>query len=421
MLARFISSHRLIPVACTAALLAGAATATAASGPTTERVSVKSNGDQAKRESRGPSVSGTGRFVAFTSVDRQLTGPDTNGWIDVYVRDRAAGTTKRVSLSSGGKQPNDQSDWPSISSDGRYVAFESKASNLARGDRGHGWDVFVRDLKQNTTTLVSIQRRGAHGGTEPSISADGRSVAFVGASGGIFVRRLTTHRTERVTSGATPSLSGDGRIVAFTMYEEFKTPIPSSGTDVFVRDLKTRRTEQVSVSPHPKQTAGFSAAPEISADGRFVAFTSVVDLITGDRNGTAGVYRRDLTKHTTQRVSVSSNGEKGDNGGFTTAISANGRFVAFDSYATNLVPDDTNQAEDVFVRDVVSGTTTRVSVTASGEQTTSASGELYETTSENAAISGDGRFVAFQSRATNLVEGDTNGVLDVFIRGPLQP
>jgi Tol biopolymer transport system component len=366
--------------------------------------------------------------VAFASWSRRLVARDTNGQMDVFVRDTRTGTTKRVSLTSRGRQANGRSEFASISGDGRFVAFESRASNLASGDHDSDWDVFLRDLKRNTTKLVSIRPGDNHRGAAPSISADGSSVAFQGLNGYIYVRNLRTRKTEQVPTptigdralgSGTPSLSGDGGLVAFTTYEEFSTPIPRSGTDVFVRDLKTGTTEKVSVSPHPEETDGFSDSPRISANGRFVAFASAADPITGVVSD-GGEYRRDLEKHTTERISVSSSGEIGNNFARATAISANGRFVAFSSYATNLVPGDTNDAPDVFLRDVATSTTSRVSVSDSGEQGTFAGGAPYEAASGDPALSGDARFVGFQSHASNLVEGDTNNVIDIFVRGPLQ-
>jgi Tol biopolymer transport system component len=403
-------------------LLGGAAVATAgSSGPHTERVSVSSKGGQAARESRGPSLSGTGRFVAFASWDPDLVGGDSNGQMDVFVRDRATGKTRRVSLTSRGRQAKGRSNYATISGDGRFVAFQSQARNLARGDKDRDWDVYVRDLKRKTTTLASVQPGRKHGGSAPFISADGRSVAFEGRAGEIFVRNLRTQKTERVPApraggqvyglGRTPVLSGDGRLVAFAAFRDFDKPIPRGGSDVFVRDLKTHQTELVSTSPQPQLTEGYSDRPCISADGRFVAFVSGVDLVAGDPNGEGGLFRRDLQKHNTMRVAD----------GVPCAMSATGRFIAFASYSTNLVPDDTNEALDVFVRDFRSGTTTRVSVSDSGEQTTSTSGSSYTANSESPAISGDGRFAGFQSRAANLVEGDTNDMMDVFVRGPLRP
>ena len=411
------------------ALLALGGTATAGtSAARTERVSVSSKGAQVKRESNGASLSHSGRFVTFSSADRRLVPGDSNRRSDVFLRDRARHKTVRVSLSATGKQGNGRSQWGSISGDGRFVAFESRSTNLAPGDRDTGWDVFVRDVKRNTTTLVSIQPGGRHGGRAPSISADGRTVAFEGATaetgttGELFVRNLTTRTTERVPapevdghaygSGYGPSLSGDGRQVAFTSGSDFTDPIPRGGSDVFVRNLETHETEWVSTSPQPRQTQGYSATAKISANGRFVAFVSGADLVAGNPNGGGGLFRRDLENHTTERI--------GDDG-FSLAISANGRFVAFGSYRTHLVPGDTNEAQDVFVSDVAKRTTTRVSVSDSGQQGTTANGKPYSAQSDGPAISGDGRFAGFQSLATNLVAGDTNDVKDVFVRGPLRP
>jgi Tol biopolymer transport system component len=428
MLSRFNApATRAFAFVCVAVLLALAAAAIAAPAPTrTVRVSVSSSGAQTHRDSSLASLSHTGRFVAFKSNDEELVPGDTNGWADVFVHDLKTRKTKRVSLSSTGRQGNQRSSEPSISSNGRYVAFRSRASNLARRDRNKGWDVFVRDLKRNKTTLASILPGGKHGGSDAVISADGRSVAFraydkIGATGDLFVRHLKTHKTERVTVSQTggkpdagsvrPSISGDGRLIAFNSYASNLVPDDTnSEQDVFVRDLKTRVTRRIRGGSRGGGSLG------ISADGRFVVFGTGLDLVGGDPDK-GGIFRHDLEQHTSEQIELSSSGEEQNAPNSAFAISAHANFLVFSSYASNLVPDDTNESSnglgrDIFVRDIANRTTTRVSVTTAGKQANAGS--------DGPAISGDGRFAGFESEATNL-GGDTNRRLDVFVRGPLRP
>jgi Tol biopolymer transport system component len=172
------------------------------------------------------------------------------------------------------------------------------------------------------------------------------------------------------------------------------------------------KTTRVSISSAEGQGNSDSYDPSISADGRYVAFYSVAsDLVAGDTNGTPDVFVRDRQAGTTKRVSISSTGTVGNGDSLDPSISADGRYVAFFSYASDLIADDTNAGSDVFVRDRQAGTTRRVSISSTGTQGNGASDSL--------SISADGRYVAFQSDATNLVANDTNGAWDVFVRGPL--
>src|SRR5439155_1129649 len=186
-------------------------------------------------------------------------------------------------------------------------------------------------------------------------------------------------------------------------------------SDAFVYDRVTGTTERVSVSSAGAEANGTSFAPAISADGRFVAFPSeATNLVPGDTNGATDVLVRDRRTGTTERVSVSSAGAEANGTSFTPAISADGRLVAFASEADDLVIGDTNQAFDVFVHDGMTGTTERVSVDSTGAQANAASIEHF-----CPALSADGRFVAFESDATNLVPVDTNAATDVFVRDRL--
>ncbi len=412
---------------------------------TTSRVSVSSTGAQANAGSESPAVSADGRFVAFASYASNLVPGDTDGLVDVFVRDQWTGATARVSVSSTGAQPDGVSSLDTaMSPGGRFVAFVSQASNLVPGDTNGLADVFVRDRWTSTTSRVSVSSTGAQGiggdSSHPAFSAGGRFVAFSsdasnlvpGDTNGIpdvFLRDRRTGTTRRVSVSSAgvqadglgsfaPSLSGNGRFVAFSSDASNLVPGDTNGiSDVFVRDRWSGTTTRVSVGPGGGQANGeASLDPVLSADGRFVAFVSdASNLVPGDTNGSLDVFVRDRRSGTTRRVSVSSTGAQANGfGSFAPGLSADGRFVAFVSDASNLVPGDTNGISDAFVRDRWTGTTRRVSVSSTGAQTNGFGS--FGSNSVAPAISADGRSVAFASDAANLVGGDTNESLDVFVR-----
>ena len=272
-----------------------------------------------------PSISADGRFVAFAAWARNLAPGDTNGFGDVFVHDRGTGTTERLSADRTGTEANDTIHQPAISGDGHVVAFVSAATNLVPGDTNGQADVFVHDRPSGTTERVSVNSDGAEG--------DGSS--------------------ER------PTLSADGRYVAFSSSATNLVPGDTNGqSDVFVHDRQTRLTERVSVDSAGIQGNAASVvgpndhgAP-LSADGRFVAFTSAAtNLVPGDTNGQSDVFVHDRQTRLTERVSVDSAGTEGNGDSRGASLSADGRFVAFASDANNLVPWDTNSVTDVFVRD----------------------------------------------------------------------
>jgi Tol biopolymer transport system component len=326
--------------------------------------------------SYSPFISADGRYVTFDSDAAGLVAGDTNGATDIFVRDRQTGTTTLASKSSAGVQGDGGSYNPSVSSDGRYVAFSSAATNLVAGDTNGKWDVFVRDRQTGTTWLVSKSSAGVEGNEysqNPFISADGRYVTF--------------------ESAATNLVAGD----------------TNGKTDIFVRDRQTGTTTLVSRDSAGVEGDGVSEYPVISPDGRYVAFSSAAtNLVAGDTNGKYDIFVRDRQTGTTTRVSRDSAGVEGNDGSYESCISDDGRYVAFNSGATNLVAGDTNAVSDIFVRDRQTGTTTRVSKSSSGVET-----DQY---SYNPSISADGRYVAFESYATSLVAGDTNGNYDIFVR-----
>jgi Tol biopolymer transport system component len=348
----------------------------------------------------------------------------------------AFGDTIRVSISTGGTEANELSQSPSSSPDGRYIAFESRASNLAAGDGNNSRDIFVRDRQAGTTERVSVASGGAEGGTgdsyNPRISADGRYVAFTSVApslvfgdtnmvGDIFVHDRQANTTERVsvaTGGGqatnfgsdAASISADGRFVVFDSVAANLVTDDSNGKgDIFVRDRQAGTTERVSVATGGAQANNVSAEASMSADGRYVAFRSIAsNLVTPDNNSASDLFVHDRQSHTTERVNVATGGTEADHGVSTrSSISADGRYVAFDSPAANLVSGDDNGDDDVFVRDRQANTTERVSVATGGAQ-----GNEY---AQQPSISADGRQVAFQSKASNLVGDDSNGRVDIFV------
>ncbi|MFI2710429.1 hypothetical protein ACH495_09905 [Micromonospora sp. NPDC018662] len=394
------------------------------------------SGDQVQGNARSAasSSSSSGRYVSFESAATNLVPGDTNGVIDVFVRDRELHTTSLVSLSSAGAQGNGVSFGAATSGTGRYVAFISVASNLVPGDTNGVRDIFVRDRLTSTTSLVSVSTTGAQGNGEstvPSISHDGRFVAFTsyatnlvaGDTNGVadlFVRDRLLGTTTRVSvssagvqgngpSGFTSSMiSGNGRYAIFYSAASNLVPGDTNGVaDIFVRDLLLGVTSRVSVSSAGVQGNGDSSGPAISVDGRFAAFSArASNLVPGDTNGVEDVFVRDLVTGVTRRVSVAAGGAQANAPSNQPALSGDGRRVAFVSVATNLVPGDTNGVEDVFLSEWPTGTTTRLSVSAEGAQANDRSNDP--------SIDYQGRFVPFTSYATNLVYGDTNGQLDVF-------
>jgi len=291
---------------------------------TTIRVSVDSGGNQSSGgNSYNASVSSDGRYVAFESDATNLIANDTNGGVrDIFVNDRTTGLTTVVSVNANGTQGNASSFLPSVSADGRYVAFESVATNLIANDtNGAVRDIFMHDRITGSTTVVSVSSNSTQGNASsflPSVSADGRYVAF--------------------ESDATNLIANDTN---------------GAVRDIFMHDRTTGSTTVVSVNSNRTQGNASSFSPSVSADGRYVAFESVAtDLIANDTNGVVrDIFVNDRTTGTTTVVSVNSNGTQGNNDSFASFISANGIYVAFESLDSNLVSNDSNGLRDIFVRE----------------------------------------------------------------------
>ncbi|MFO0983482.1 MAG: calcium-binding protein [Planctomycetota bacterium] len=344
----------------------------------TTRVSVDSSGMQGNNHSYYPAISADGRYVVFTSIATNLVPGDANGAADVFVHDRQTGETARVSVDSQGSEANWVSWGGGISADGRRVVFNSAATNLVPGDTNGSPDVFVHDRQTGATTRASVDSQGGQADADSQqavISADGRFVAFFSWADNlvpgdttpfradIFVHDLATGETTRVSvdsNGAEgnggsdyPSISADGRFVSFDSSASNLVPGDTNGwLDVFVHDRQTGATTRVSVDSQGVQGNFVSDVPALSGDGRFVAFQSwASNLVAGDTNQHGDVFVHDLLSGETSLASLGAQGEQGNNESVSPAISADGRFAAFTSHATNLVLGDTNGFLDAFVRD----------------------------------------------------------------------
>ncbi len=418
----------------------------------TERVSLDEQAHEADAASYDPVLSADGQYVAFASDATNLVRGDTNNNRDVFVRDNRTGRTKRVSVSSRGAQSNQHSYNPSISADGRWVAFDSWSDNLVPGDKNHRGDVFLHDTETGRTIRISGRlddHKEAHGNSGFAvISGDGKHVTFEsnapdmrpggGNQSDVYVWERETGDIEYVSQGlqgagigssGAPTISHDGRYVAFTSSAaNLVVADTNQRDDIFVRDRELQTTRRVSLNTVGGESNHESDQASISADGRWITFESMAYSLTSndptpeftpkmfnplqrgstDENSASDVFLHDMVTGTTEMISVSDAGVQGVRESYSAAMSGDGRYVVFVSYANNLVPGDTNNERDVFIRDVVEKKTTRMSI---GNQGSEGAGLSY-----SPAVSADGRRIAFASDAENLVDGDTNHEGDIFVR-----
>ncbi|MCY2961001.1 MAG: hypothetical protein NTY35_12630 [Planctomycetota bacterium] len=400
----------------------------------TERTSLTSTAGQTQNDSDQVSVSGDGRFIAFRSAGTNLVPGDTNGVTDIFVRDRWTGVVERVSVSSTGGQADAESLEPHISFDGRYVAFSSE-SNVLVSDfpPGSSKDIFLRDRWLRTTTIVTRGSDGTHSNGDchrPRVSDDGRYVTFEGAASNLVAGTITTNyqvfrkdmqagtALVSITTAGAPStgfswngaISADGRYVAFVSNGPSLVAGDTNGQpDAFWRDMQTGVTRRVSVSTAGAQGNGSTYVNcSMSRDGRWFAFCSnSLNLAPGEFAAGYDIFLHDLQISATYRISVNSSNVAADQNSYDPVVSDDGRFVAFQSFSTNLDPLDTDIQTDIFLRDRTLGTTRLVSRNASGGVNDS---------SYSASISADGKVVGFHSASTDLVPSDTNLRLDAFVR-----
>jgi len=420
--------HSLVRIASTVLLLSATLPA-----QTIQLVSVSSSGAQANQFCQEPWTSADGQRVAFQSGASSLVAGDTNNADDIFVHDATTGLTTRVSVGTGGVESNGYSNSPRISADGRFVAFLSGASNLVAADTNGAVDVFVHDTQTQVTTLVSVSSAGVQGaGTSyaPSISADGRYVAFHSSASNlvagdtnnawdVFVHDMQTGATARVSLSntgaqatnhcAAPSISADGRYVAFHSNATNLVTGDTNGVwDIFVRDTLNGTTQRVSVNGAGVQCNGNCADASISADGSVIAFTSAAtNLDPSDANLRDDVFVHFRSTGATVRASVGTFGIESNGASKFPRLSGDGRTVVFQCQADNLDVADSNAEWDVYRRDLTFATTSVVSVGWTGMT----SGAL----SMSPALSYDGRRVAFESYADDLVVNDTNNTSDIFV------
>jgi Tol biopolymer transport system component len=340
-------------------------------------VSVNSSGKEGDQDSFAPSITGDGRFIAFTSVATNFAGNQCdNGFNQIYVRDRTSGTTRCVSVNSNGHEANQDSDASSISADGTLIAFNSAATNLAGNKCDNGFNhIFVHDLTTGTTNCVSVRTNGDEGNGDsfdPSISADGQVVVFESTATNlasrcnngnshIYLHHRVTGETSCVSvnnegqqsngNSALARVSGDGRFVAFQSDSTNVTTRCNNGhAQIFVRDTLEERTTCSSIDNHGNQGNNDSVQPSISSNGRFVAFSSNTTNLTGNRcmGGNMQVFVRDRADEKTKCASLGPKNVEGNGNSSSPSISANGSMVTFESDANNLVKKDTNNLRDVF-------------------------------------------------------------------------
>jgi Tol biopolymer transport system component len=412
----------------------------------TRRASVGPAGQQANRESDFPDVSADGRYVVFQTRAANLAPGDSGTTFDVFRKDLLTGQLALVSATQAGVPGDGDSTNASISGDGNLVAFETAAANLDPDDTDFdaNRDVYVKNL--TTGEIVHVSQSSSGGppsgsatvqSFSPRFSSNGRFLAFI--SNGedldadvfnllqdfeVFVRDLRDGTTSLVSldafgepvggTCARPSVSDDGLFVAF---ETTASLAPGDGNapvvDVYVRDRQGGTNERISVGLVADPTVP-SIAARITPSGRFVVFESEApELVADDLNGVSDVFVRDREGGgTTRRVTVGTGGSEAAGASSAAVISGDGRFVAYQSFAPNLVEDDTNALKDYFWTDLQRGVTRRLNVRSGGAQSVGRVGAAP-------ALTADGRYAGFVSSGGDLATGDTNGLEDVFVRGPL--
>ncbi|MFJ4186498.1 TolB family protein [Kitasatospora sp. NPDC089509] len=384
-----------------------------------ERVDTGPDGAQADGDALSAAISGNGRYVTFSSYATNLVPGAALGFEDVYVHDRWTGETTLVSVGEepGQSQQGKFSDHPTISRDGRYIAFQSNRSDLAPGTvTWQGANIYVHDLRTGENRLVSIGADGkeANGSSaSPVISADGGSVAFVSKASNIIgadrpgalapeaARRLTAESgqdsDERFglgTPAGSPAGADHPQLLKPHLYP------------IYVRDLRSEET----VLGTPDGQGGWRGgdSPSLSPDGRYLVFSTWVQHGDGWADRHFEVYARDLEAGTETLVSVGLPGTKTTRDSFNGRMTADDRWVYFESSAGNLVPGDTKTVSDVFRRDLWTGRTERISLAPDGSESAGAAYDPY--------VDARGTTVVFTSEDGTLVPGDTNKVSDVFLR-----
>ena len=343
-----------------------------------QRISVSSDGIQANGQSGSSSISDDGRFISFESNATNLVANDFNGQTDTFIYDRLNNTVELITIAPDGTQANGSSSSGDLSGDGRYLTFGSFASNLVPNDINNQRDIFVYDRLNKTTELVTI----ANNGTQ----ANGFSLFSVISDDGNYIAYEST--ADNLVAGDTNGLG-----------------------DIFLFDRLNQTTERINVAANGTQANGVTTLGSISDDGNYITFTSDADnLVANDTNGKSDIFVYDRLNQTVELISQAATLGNGDS--TSGVISGDGSFVVYQSDADNLVTGDTNGKTDIFVYDRLNQTTELVDVAADGTQS---NGNSY-----NPTISDDGKVITFLSEANNLVTGTTDPGFNVFIRDRLE-
>jgi len=409
-----------------------AAQVTTNTGATT-RVSISSDGTQANGGSESPSISADGRYVAFSSSASNLVDGDTNSQSDVFIRDLQSGTIELISRSSDGTIGNGSSTNPTISADGRFIAYASSASNLVNSDSNNVLDIFLYDRQTKITKRVSLASDGTeanNSSSRPTISGDGRFIAFVSSASNlssgcanctqeIFLNDQQTGMTREIShvgsydggeKATRPSISEDGSYIAYDGgYYGF-----GASLDVYIFNRQTSSTLKI---PDPSGLCSpylcdVKMLPAISADGRYVVY--YLEPVSGLDITPSYLYLYDQQTSSNEPILYNTDGSPMSlANGYPISISADGRYIVFISSNNNLVPGYTFSNEEIFVRDRQLGVTEIASIADDG---TPANANSDYSDDPCSCITQDGRIVVFDSYASNLVPADTNNVIDVFIR-----
>jgi len=410
-----------------------------AAKPKTKLVS-QSGGVQANQHSYAGAISPTGKFVAFATEADNLDAGDSNGYRDIYIRNMKTKSTRIVSLSSNGVRTNGDSFRPVISATGRFIAFDSDADFLIDGKKIAGRQVYLRDRKTGKTTLISVNNSGQvanNQATSPDISANGRYVTFQSAGSNLNGKAKTGHfqiylrdrwqgKTYLISknnagkagssSSSRSAISPDGSRIVYESVSNNLSKIHNNGwSQVYLFNRGTGKTSLVSKNKAREAGKyGGSSRPAISTKGRVIVFDSTARNLLGwanDKNKSSGdVFR--LAKGKLSVVSRNWQGKQEWGGSWSPDISPNGRYLAFHSRSRNMLKAGSNGETHIYVRDLATGKLRRASVKVKKGNGNS----LYP------KISDDGKYVIFDSKATNLVPGgDANGTTqDVLRRGPLR-
>lgn len=433
-----LSDSTTLRAICSLSIFVAAGTPSSAGGNpcVIERASVNSQGIQANDNSTEPRLSYDGRYVAFSSVASNLVLSDTNGSFDVFLHDRALRITEMVSLDSNGAQAPGNSTNPALDDSGQLIAFTCSEA-MVPDDLSPGVDIYLRDRTAGTTSLISkrytVQSVGV-GAFRPAMSGDGRFVVFQctdddvvpGDTNGkydIFLNDRQSSTTELVSiwgpsiqsneDAERPAVSDDGQFVAFLCRATNWAPVgPQPFGGVYRRDRRHGLTDLVNIRPDgsPSAVTAFGADVHISGNGRYVLYESSALDVTGQGvAGLPGVLLRDMEQALSTLVNVSPHGGRPNHQSLLAVLSSGGDRVAFNSDASNLVLFDGNPLyQDVFLRDMQASATVLVSVGDHGQAPNN--GGMGAT-----AISGDGRVVAFITNANNLIPGDSGTVFDVYV------